>query len=108
MPDQYRFRYFFDTGSGICLWSDNDAARRRFGYAVDVENLPLPESVCRRSVFVTSWYDTFMDWENAPEPSPWAAREESAFKFAAQELLLLFREHLSQDFEIIDESGTTR
>ena len=53
-----------------------------------------------------AWYDTFIDWEQAPEPSRWWPREEAAFNAAAQELLVLLRKHLGAEFEVVDESGT--
>jgi hypothetical protein len=102
----YRLRYFFDTGSGICLWGANDATRERFDYPIELRSLPLPETIRRRGYFVLAWQDTFMDWEQSPEPSRWWPREEAAFNTAAQELLALFREHLGPDFEIVDESRT--
>jgi hypothetical protein len=102
----FRFRFFFDTGSGVCLWSDNDATRERFGYPVDLEQMPLPQTIRRRGSFLIAWYDTFMDWENSPAASRWWPREESAFKAAVQELLVLLREHLGPDFVLVDESGT--
>jgi hypothetical protein len=102
----YRLRFCFDTGSGICLWSDNDAARKRFDYPVDLEKLSLPQTIRRRGYFVIAWYDTFVDWENAPEASRWWPREEAAFKAAAHELLALLREHLGTEFEVVDQSGT--
>lgn len=104
MTARYRVRFTFDTGSGICLWSANDAARHRFGYPVDLDQLSLPESVRRRGAFVMAWFDTFLDWESPSEASRWLAREEASFHAAAQELLALFREHLGTDFEIVDES----
>lgn len=102
----YRLRYFFDTGSGICLWSANDAARERLDYPVELQNLPLPETIRRRGYFLLAWHDTFMDWDHAPESSQWSSRETTAFNAAAQELLALFREHLGPDYEIVDESLT--
>jgi hypothetical protein len=108
MAAQYRLRYMFDFGSGLCLWAANDAARDRFDYPIDLEKLPLPTTIRRRGSFVTAWHDTFMDWDNAPEPSRWWPREKEAFSATAQELLLLLREHPGLDFEIVDESGTTR
>lgn len=102
----YRLRFFFDTGSGICLWSANYAARERFDYPVPLELLPLPETLRRRGTFVIAWHDTFMDWELSPQPSRWWSREKTAFNAATQELLALLREHLEPDFELVDESGT--
>jgi hypothetical protein len=102
----YRLRFFFDTGSGICLWSANDAARERFDYPIALEVLPLPETVRRRGNFLIAWFDTFMDWELSPQPSKWWPREQAAFNAAAQEWLTLLEDHLGQTFEVVDESET--
>jgi hypothetical protein len=107
MAPLYRLHFFFDPGSGICLWSDNDAARERFDYPVALRDLPLPESVRRRGYFVMAWYDTFADWDNSPEPTKWRQREWGAFTDAAQEFLTLLRERLWPDFELVDESFGT-
>src|SRR5262249_23851793 len=47
---KYRFRYFFDPGSGCCLWSDNEASRERFGYPVDLDRLDLGENLWLRAL----------------------------------------------------------
>ena len=106
MSALYRLRFFFDTGSGICLWCGNDAARERYGYPVDLRDLPLPETIRRRGYFVLAWHDTFMDWDMSPQPTKWRAREVAAFNDATQELLALLRQHLGPDFELVDESET--
>ncbi|MFC6661259.1 hypothetical protein [Deinococcus multiflagellatus] len=36
----YRLRFFFDTGSGICLWAGDPATEARYGLAVDPQTLP--------------------------------------------------------------------
>jgi hypothetical protein len=101
----YRLRYFFDAGSGICLWSANDAAREKYGYAIKASNLPLPENTWRRIVYLASWYDTSIDWEYPPGPSPWDKVEEARFRTEAQQLLGLLRRQLGEGYEIVDESG---
>ena len=106
MAASYRLRFYFDTGSNICLWSDNDAARERFDYPVELRELPLPQTIRLRGYFLIAWFDTFMDWDNAPEPSRWWPREGAAFNLASQELLTLLREHLGPDFELVDKSRT--
>jgi hypothetical protein len=102
----YRLRFFFDTGSGICLWSDNDAARERFDYPVPLEALPLPDTIRRRGDFLIAWYDTFMDWALSPQPSRWWPREQAAFNAATQEFLAILKEHLGPSFEVVDDSRT--
>lgn len=96
-------RFFFDFGAGTCLWSGNDHTRQQFGYPVDPAKLPLPSTIVRRVHFLCAWYDTFLDWENAPDASRWWPREEAAFTLATQELLVLLREHLGPDYEVVAE-----
>ena len=104
MPDaKYRLRFFFDAGSGTCLWSNNAAAHDRFGYPVDLSTLPVPENLWRKAVHVTCWYDTSIDWEYPPDPSPWSAEESARFDAAADSLLAQLREALGPDFEVADE-----
>lgn len=101
----YRLRYSFDAGSGICLWSDNDAAREKFGDPVDLVDLPLPATVRRRGDFLMAWHDTFVNWDNPGAPSPWQTRESGAFKLAARDFVGLLRQNLGPDFELIDQAG---
>ena len=54
----YVLRYFFDAGSGICLWSANDEAREKFDYPVQLSDLELPENLLRQAIHVMAWYDT--------------------------------------------------
>jgi hypothetical protein len=55
-----------------------------------------------------SWFDTSIDWNDPPDPSPWDAAEEERFNRDAQRLLVVLREQLGSDFEIVDETGTAR
>lgn len=103
---KYALRFSFDFGSGVCFWSLNEAARERFGYPICQDDLPLTHTIRVRVGFIVAWYDTFLDWDNAPEMSCWWPREKAMFNAAAQELLSLVRGHLGGDFEIVDKSGT--
>ena len=103
----YKLRYFFDFGSGGCLWSANDAANEHFGnYPVGICKLPISRTLEMRIQFVLSWHDTFLNWDNVPQPSQWSDREVKQFRAAAQEVLHLLREELGPNFEIVDESKT--
>lgn len=103
----YKLRYFFDSGSGICLWTANDAAKKRFAdYPVRSSELPISWTLRRRLEFVVAWYDTFLDWSNPPEGTRWGEIEGNRFDFAAQELLNLLRKELGPEFVIVDESRT--
>ena len=105
----FHLRFFFDAGSGICLWSSNDAARERFGYAVDPAQLPISENLRRVAVHVCAWYDTSLDWGNPGGSSPWSAEEAGRFAQAATSLLAEFRTALGSEFVLADECrGTGR
>ena len=103
----YKLRYFFDFGSGICLWAANDAARDRFDYPVHSSKLPITSTLMHRVEFILAWYDTFLDWDNPPRETRWSTVEAEQFNLASQELLNLLREQLRAEFELVDESRRT-
>ncbi len=103
---KYRLRYFFDPGGGICLWAANEPAKERFGYGIDASKLHLPENMWRRVLHLCCWYDTSIDWNYPPDPSPWDATEWKRFNDDAQKLLTMLQEQLGPEFEIVDESRT--
>jgi hypothetical protein len=107
MP-RYVLRYFFDPGSGICLWSANGVAREKFDYPVELSTLGLPESVLQQAADVMAWHDTSMDWSNPANPSPWSEEERARFHSASQTLLSTLRQQLGSEFEIRDESSLSQ
>jgi hypothetical protein len=104
MP-RYELRYFFDPGSGICLWSANDEAREKFGYPIELDSLGLTETLRRRALHLIRWFDTSIDWSSPGEPSPWSREERARFAKAAVDLLSELRKTLGHEFEIRDEVG---
>ena len=67
---KYVLKYWFEWG-GTCLWSDNDAARKEFGYAVDEQKLPISRKLKNLLCYLQAYHDTMMDMDNAPDDSPW-------------------------------------
>ena len=98
-------RYFFDTGSGVCLWAANDRARGRFGYAVALDDLPLSENTRRWLLHLVAWHDTAIDWSAPPQAaSGWTAEEAQRFQAAADRGLALLRQDLpAPDWQVIDD-----
>src|SRR6266487_7005744 len=97
----YRLRFFFDTDSGVCLWSGNEAARQRYGYPIQPQALPLPEDTVRNMERVITWYDEWMDWNHAPQPNP--SWDEAAFTEAARRLPDRLQQELGPDYEVVDD-----
>jgi tRNA (guanine37-N1)-methyltransferase len=103
VDEKYRLRFFFDVGSGICLWSANDKAREKFGYPIELENLPLSDKTKDRLFDLIKWYDQSIDWNDPGSDSPWTREEVMHFKESAFSVLVNVREELDNKFEIIDE-----
>lgn len=101
-----QLRYRFEFGSGVCLWSADEIAHHHFqSYPIESHQLPISKTLQKRLEFLLSWYDTFLDWDNAPALSTWT-HETNQFCVAAQEVLQLLRHQLGPEFEVIDESQT--
>jgi len=98
----YRMRYFFDFGCQ-CLWSANEAANERFGYAIEMSQLPLPKLTVDRVNEVADWYMKSLNCAYAPDPGPWRQPECDRFNEIARELLDEIRKELGPDFEVVNE-----
>jgi len=103
----YKLRFFFDAGSGICFWTANDSAKDKFeDYPVENNKLPIPENLWRRLNYLCSWYDTCIDWDYPPDPSPWSENEALRFNLEVEETLLQVITKLGSEFQILNEHHT--
>jgi len=98
-------RFFFDAGSGTCLWAANEAARLAFGYAISLQALPLSERTKRSLEQLVSWYDTSIDWQN-PVESKWSSEESEKFSAATLQALKSLRSELPViEYHVLDETA---
>ena len=98
----YVLRFFFDYG-GVCLWAASDAARRRFGYPVELADLPIPDDLRVALRAACEQFDTSLDWDNPAGPSRWSSAQYEAFEDQTDDLLTRLRAALRTSFEIRDE-----
>lgn len=98
-----KFRYFFDPGSGMCLWAADDETRAVFGYPVELEKLNLPEDTVALGNRLISFFDGSIDWEYPSGPSLWA--EEQRSQFLRESLIFYGRlvAELGSEFTVINE-----
>jgi hypothetical protein len=102
----YRLRYFFDAGSGVCVWAGDAATEARFGYAVDLAALPLSDETRWALGRLIAAFDRSIDWADPAGTDARRAGEPDRFADAAREgLALLRRELAASGFEVVDESG---
>ncbi|MEA5559508.1 hypothetical protein [Nodularia spumigena] len=100
----YVLRYFFDAGSGICLWAGNEEAEEKFGYPVELHEIDLSDNVQRTGQRLVAWFDTSIDWNDPAGPSPWSEQERGRFQEESRSFLSMLRQCLGPDFEVRDES----
>ncbi len=104
----YRLRFFFDPGSGVCLWADNEAAREAFGYPVPSGELPVEPETEARVERLIAWFDESIDWDDPGTAWPWTDEEQARFDAEAQAVLALLRQELGPEYEIDDRSKTAK
>jgi len=59
-----RLRFFFDAGSGVCLWAQNEAAKTRFGYPVEAGDLDIPAELRAEIEQLITDYDDTFPWDD--------------------------------------------
>lgn len=102
----YRLRYFFDAGSGTCLWAADAATEARYGYAVGLHALPLSDATRAVLERLIAAHDRSIDWADPAGVDVRGAGHAERFAAAAREGLgRLRRELAASGFEIVDESG---
>ena len=95
-----RVRFFFDAGSGVCLWAQDDEAKARFGYPVEAGDLDIPAELRAEieqlvadydglpphpaEVFLVADYDDTFPWD---DPGGGGVVEPSRTMFGYQENL---------------------
>ena len=57
-------RFFFDAGSGVCLWAYDDAAKARFGYPVESSDLEIPQALRNEIEQLITDYDDTFPWDD--------------------------------------------
>jgi hypothetical protein len=102
MNPRYSLRYVFEWG-GPCLWASNDAARDRFGYGVNVDDLPLSNGTTDLVAKLIAWHGQALNHDYPPDPSPWRQDECDRFNIASKQLLQTIRAELGNEYDIADE-----
>lgn len=99
---KYVLKYWFEHG-GTCIWSMNDEARDKFGYAIDNHKLPISKPLIDELYALEEEYHGYLDWDYPPLPSPWSWEQKNDFKNCANILYLKLKLELGSNFEIINE-----
>ncbi len=102
-----RLRFFFDAGAGVCLWAQDDAARARFGYAVELDDLDLPDGVRSELAELMAAYDAGVDWDDPGRrgevevgPTAFGHEVDAPLRERVREALVRLRGALGSGFEV--------
>jgi len=98
---RYVLRAFFDPGAWL-LWSDSEAARRRWDYMVDHRDLPVSEELAVRVDVLLERYERSVPLRG--EHQPFDSDELRRFQRAYAELLADLSASLGPAYEIRDET----
>jgi len=77
--EPFELRFWFEHG-GTCLWSKNEAARARYGYAVNNLALPITRALQDELRELEERYHGSLDWACPSNPSPWSADDWADFR----------------------------
>lgn len=102
MAAEYRLRFAFEAGSGVCLWSADGRTWEAFGYPVPPAALPLPPETVAEASRPVAWHDRSLNWDYPPDPGPWRRAECDRFHTAAGALLERLRRELGPGFEVLE------
>lgn len=98
----YKMKFMFDWGSGCCVWTTNDAARKLFGdYPVFPEQLPVSEQLKATLKHLIDKHDEALDWDYPPNALLWSEEEIKVFQteaIAAYQQLCI---ELGEDYEVV-------
>lgn len=99
-----RLRYFFDPGSGICLWAADEESRVLFGYPVELENLNLSQDTVSLGNRLISLFDGSINWDDPAGASPWSEEQKSQF---VRETVVFYERLVSElgaGFTVVNEA----
>jgi hypothetical protein len=113
-PPVYQLRFFFDYGSGGCLWPGNDAAIQAFGFGpldadtydlhgqlLDAARIALPAAIKERIKALDHRFSASLDQHNPGGPGLWTAEQWQAFHADAMALCDSIAGILGDDFAIV-------
>ena len=101
----FRARFFFDAGSGCCLWGADDATKEEHDYPIDHHELGLPTALAAALDDLVARWDTVIDWDDPGGPSPWTHADHVSFDATVDAVLTALRPALP-DWDVVDTHAT--
>ncbi|MFE7837417.1 hypothetical protein ACFU53_15675 [Streptomyces sp. NPDC057474] len=95
-------RFFFEAGVDTPLWPEDMTSP--YGYPCDLERLPISPNTRVELARLSELYQSSIDWDYPPNPSPWSDEELQRFRQQAHTALEILRRELGAGWAVRDES----
>ncbi|MFB7905543.1 hypothetical protein ACFC1T_03865 [Kitasatospora sp. NPDC056076] len=96
-----RLRYFFEAGVvGTALWPDD--VDSPYGYPAELDRLPIGAALAAELDGLSEWFQSSVDWDYPPGPSPWGRDEKERFNVRARAALEALRAELGPGWTVVD------
>lgn len=102
MMNYYQLRFWFEHG-GPCIWGMNDKTKRKYGYAIKSDSLPISINLANEINNLEEEYGTYLDWSSPQRPSSWTKEQKIDFINRANLVYNKLKNELGTKFEIINE-----
>jgi len=99
---KYQLSFWFEHG-GFCIWSKNNNAKEKYGYAIKNDALPISEELACEINVLKEEYATYLDWDEPQNPSPWTVEHKADFYSRATAVYEELKNELGSDFQIANE-----
>lgn len=86
----------------VPLWPDDMDSP--YGYPCELARLPITPALRAELARLSERYQSSIDWDYPPDPSPWSDEELQLFKRQAQAALEALRRELGTGWVVRDES----
>jgi len=97
----YSLKFMFDWKSGVCLWSANEAANKKFGdYPIVVEKLPISEELKNELNGLIELYDTCLSSDNPGGNLIWTKEQIDVFINKSKKVYHNLCDELGDDYDI--------
>ena len=96
----YTMKYMFDWGSGVCLWSTNEASKKKYDYPVKTAELPITSGLKERLESLIEKHDEALNWQEPQGELLWSKEKQQAFRDEARQAYEELVQELGPVYEV--------
>ncbi|MCI8361262.1 MAG: hypothetical protein HFE86_08020 [Clostridiales bacterium] len=99
---KYKLKFMYDWSCGVCVWSDNAAARAKFqAYPIETKSLPISQELANLLNDLIDRHDTALNWEDPGRGLLWDQSQQAAFTEEAVSAYKRLCAELGPDYEVL-------